>query len=417
VTDAADTASAAPPRIALGLQQNWRQFTLLVLINAFVGGMVGLERTLVPLIGSETFQLASTVAVTSFIISFGVVKAVTNLVSGQLADSWGRKRTLVLGWAVGLPVPFLIMWAPSWQWIVAANVLLGVNQGLAWSMTVIMKIDLVGPRQRGLAVGLNEFAGYLAVGLTAFLTGYLATIYGLRPAPFYLGIGYAAAGLILSALVVRDTRDHVALERTQNPRVETSLSFGEVFLQTSLTNRNLFAASQAGLVNNLNDGMSWGIFPLFFAAAGLGIERIGILKGVYPAIWGSLQVVTGPLSDRWGRKGLIAAGMWVQAAGLFVIAALDGFGWWLLGSVLLGIGTAMVYPCLIAAVSDAASPLWRARALSVYRFWRDLGYAIGALAAGVLAAILGFAWTIAAIGALTFLSGLVVAALMKEQPS
>jgi MFS family permease len=342
---------------------------------------------------------------------------VTNLVSGQLADSWGRKRTLVLGWAVGLPVPFLIMWAPSWQWIVAANVLLGVNQGLAWSMTVIMKIDLVGPRQRGLAVGLNEFAGYLAVGLTAFLTGYLATIYGLRPAPFYLGIGYAAAGLILSALVVRDTRDHVALERTQNPRVETSLSFGEVFLQTSLTNRNLFAASQAGLVNNLNDGMSWGIFPLFFAAAGLGIERIGILKGVYPAIWGSLQVVTGPLSDRWGRKGLIAAGMWVQATGLFVIAALDGFGWWLLGSVLLGIGTAMVYPCLIAAVSDAASPLWRARALSVYRFWRDLGYAIGALAAGVLAAILGFAWTIAAIGALTFLSGLIVAALMKEQPS
>ena len=417
MVDAADTASAARPRIALGLQQNWRQFTLLVLINAFVGGMVGLERTLVPLIGSETFQLASTVAVTSFIISFGVVKAATNLVSGQLADSWGRKRTLVLGWAVGLPVPFLIMWAPSWQWIVAANVLLGVNQGLAWSMTVIMKIDLVGPRQRGLAVGLNEFAGYLAVGLTAFLTGYLATIYGLRPAPFYLGIGYAAAGLILSALVVRDTRDHVALERTQNPRVETSLSFGEVFLQTSLTNRNLFAASQAGLVNNLNDGMSWGIFPLFFAAAGLGIERIGILKGVYPAIWGSLQVVTGPLSDRWGRKGLIAAGMWVQAAGLFVIAALDGFGWWLLGSVLLGIGTAMVYPCLIAAVSDAASPLWRARALSVYRFWRDLGYAIGALAAGVLAAILGFAWTIAAIGALTFLSGLVVAALMKEQPS
>ena len=417
MVDAADTASAARPRIALGLQQNWRQFTLLVLINAFVGGMVGLERTLVPLIGSETFQLASTVAVTSFIISFGVVKAVTNLVSGQLADSWGRKRTLVLGWAVGLPVPFLIMWAPSWQWIVAANVLLGVNQGLAWSMTVIMKIDLVGPRQRGLVVGLNEFAGYLAVGLTAFLTGYLATIYGLRPAPFYLGIGYAAAGLILSALVVRDTRDHVALERTQNPRVETSLSFGEVFLQTSLTNRNLFAASQAGLVNNLNDGMSWGIFPLFFAAAGLGIERIGILKGVYPAIWGSLQVVTAPLSDRWGRKGLIAAGMWVQAAGLFVIAALDGFGWWLLGSVLLGIGTAMVYPCLIAAVSDAASPLWRARALSVYRFWRDLGYAIGALAAGVLAAILGFAWTIAAIGALTFLSGLVVAALMKEQPS
>lgn len=412
---ATDTAAApARRRIALGLRENWQQFTLLILINAFVGGMVGLERTLVPLIGSETFQLASTVAVTSFIISFGVVKAITNLVSGQLADTWGRKKTLVLGWAVGLPVPFLIMWAPTWQWIVAANVLLGVNQGLSWSMTVIMKVDLVGPRQRGLAVGLNEFAGYLAVGLTAFLTGYLATLYGLRPIPFYLGIGYAVAGPLLSVLLVRDTREYVALERSQHPRVETSLSFGEVFLRTSLTDRNLFAASQAGLVNNLNDGMSWGIFPLFFAAAGLSVERIGILKGVYPAIWGILQVVTGPLSDRWGRKGLIAAGMWLQAVGLFIVAARHGFGWWFLGSVLLGVGTAMVYPCLLAAVSDAADPTWRARALSVYRFWRDLGYAIGALTAGLLAAIVGFAWTIAAIGLLTFTSGVVVAVLMKE---
>jgi MFS family permease len=371
---------------------------------------------LVPLIGSETFHLASTVAVTSFIISFGVVKAVTNLVSGQLADTWGRKKTLVLGWAVGLPVPFLIMWAPTWEWIVAANVLLGINQGLCWSMTVIMKVDLVGPRQRGFAVGLNEFAGYLAVGLTAFLTGYLATLYGLRPIPFYLGIGYAAAGLLLSILVVRDTRGHVALERSQHPRLETGLSFGEVFLRTSLTDRNLFAASQAGLVNNLNDGMSWGIFPLFFAAAGLGVERIGILKGVYPAIWGVLQVATGVLSDRWGRKGLIAAGMWVQAAALFIIAGFHGFEWWLLGSILLGIGTAMVYPSLLAAVSDAADPTWRARALSVYRFWRDLGYAIGALTAGLLAALVGFAWTIAVIGLLTFASGVVVAALMQEQP-
>ena len=417
MVDAAGTGEAAARSgIALGLRENWQQFTLLVVINAFVGGMVGLERTLVPLIGSETFQLASTVAVTSFIISFGIVKAVTNLVSGQLADTWGRKKTLVLGWAVGLPVPFLIMWAPTWEWIVAANVLLGINQGLSWSMTVIMKVDLVGPRQRGLAVGLNEFAGYLAVGLTAFLTGYLATLYGLRPIPFYLGIGYAVAGLLLSVLVVRDTREHVALERSQHPGIETSLSFREVFLRTSLTDRNLFAASQAGLVNNLNDGMSWGIFPLFFTAAGLGVERIGILKGVYPAIWGTLQVVTGPLSDRWGRKGLIAAGMWVQAVGLFVVAAFDAFGWWLLGSVLLGVGTAMVYPCLLAAVSDAADPTWRARALSVYRFWRDLGYAIGALTAGLLAAIVGFAWTIAAIGLLTFVSGVVVAALMQEHP-
>jgi len=416
MADDANTASISEPRIALGLRENWQQFALLMLINAFVGGMVGLERTLVPLIGSETFQLASTAAITSFIVTFGIVKAVTNLVSGQLADTWGRKKTLILGWAFGLPVPFLIMWAPAWGWIVAANILLGVNQGLSWSMTVIMKVDLVGPRQRGLAVGLNEFAGYLAVGLTAFLTGYLATLYGLRPVPFYLGIGYAVAGLLLSAALVRDTREHVALERRQDPREENPLSFGDVFLRTSLTDRNLFAASQAGLVNNLNDGMSWGIFPLFFAAAGLGVERIGILKGVYPAIWGILQVVTGPLSDRWGRKGLIAAGMWVQAAGLFTVAGLDGFGWWRLGSVLLGLGTAMVYPCLLAAVSDAADPSWRARALSVYRFWRDLGYAIGALTAGLLAAIVGFAWTIAAIGALTFVSGVVVAGLMQEQP-
>jgi len=416
MVEAAETAPSAPARIRLGLRENWQQFSLLVLINAFVGGMVGLERTLVPLIGSETFQLASTAAVTSFIVSFGIVKAFTNLISGQLADSWGRKKTLVLGWAVGLPVPFLIMWAPAWGWIVAANVLLGINQGLSWSMTVIMKVDLVGPRQRGLAVGLNEFAGYLAVGVTAFLTGYLATIYGLRPVPFYLGIGYAAAGLILSVALVRDTREHVALERRQHPRVESPLSFGDVFMRTSLTDRHLFAASQAGLVNNLNDGMSWGIFPLFFAAARLGVERIGILKGIYPAIWGILQVVTGPLSDRWGRKGLIAAGMWVQAIGLFTVAGFDSFGWWLLGSVLLGLGTAMVYPCLLAAVSDAADPSWRARALSVYRFWRDLGYAIGALTAGLLAAIFGFAWTIAAIGALTFVSGVIVARLMQEQP-
>ena len=391
--------------VTLGLKENWRQFALLVLINAFVGGMVGIERTVVPLIGAEEFGLASTTLVVSFIVSFGVVKALANLVSGQLADAWGRKRVLVLGWLVGLPVPFMIIAAPSWGWIVAANMLLGVNQGLAWSMTVIMKIDLVGPKSRGLAVGLNEFAGYLAVGVTAFLTGYLASRYGLRPAPIYLGIGYAVLGAALSTALVRDTRDHVRLEASSHPRQAAPIGFREVFALTSFRDRSLFAASQAGLVNNLNDGMSWGIFPLFFASFGLGVERIGVLKAIYPATWGILQIATGSLSDRWGRKGLIVAGMWVQAAGLLVTAATGRFEWWLLGSLLLGLGTAMVYPSLIAAVSDASHPTWRARSLSVYRFWRDLGYAIGALSAGLIADRFGLSAAIASIAALTFLSG------------
>jgi len=399
----------------LGLRENWQQFSLLVVINAFVGGMVGLERTVVPLIGAEEFRIASTTIVVSFIVSFGVVKAVANLVSGHFADVYGRKLMLVLGWLVGLPIPFMIGWGPSWSWIVAANALLGINQGFAWSMTVIMKVDLVGPKSRGLAVGLNEFAGYVSVGVTAFLTGYIAQRYGLRPAPFLLGIAYAVLALVLSLLLVRDTRGHVGVEISHAaPAVET-LSFWQIFRRASFGDRNLFAASQAGLVNNLNDGMSWGIFPLFFAAFGLSIERIGILKAIYPAVWGVLQVATGPLSDRWGRKGLIAAGMWVQAAALLLTAATRSFSWWALASVLLGLGTAMVYPTLIAAVSDASHPSWRARSLSVYRFWRDLGYAVGALAAGIMADIFGAAWAIAAIGVLTFASGVVVAAVMEER--
>lgn len=403
--------------VRLGLKENWRQFALLVLINAFVGGMVGIERTVVPLIGSEEFGIASTTIVVSFIVSFGVIKALANLVSGQLADTWGRKRVLVLGWLVGLPVPFMIMWAPSWGWVIAANALLGINQGLTWSMTVIMKVDLVGPKSRGLAVGLNEFAGYLAVGVTAFLTGYLASRYGLRPVPIYLGVGYAVLGAVLSIMLIRDTRDHVRLETAASSQQSAPLSFREIFVLTSFRDRNLFAASQAGLVNNLNDGMSWGIFPLFFASFGLGVERIGVLKAIYPATWGILQIATGPLSDRWGRKGLIVAGMWIQSAGLFLTAATRQYQWWLVGSLLLGLGTAMVYPSLIAAVSDASHPTWRARSLSVYRFWRDLGYAIGALSAGIIADIFGMAWAIGSIAALTFLSGAVVAVLMRERAS
>ena len=399
--------------ISLGLRENWRQFSLLILVNAFVGGMVGLERTVVPLVGSEEFRIASTTIVVSFIVSFGVVKACANLVSGHFADVYGRRHLLILGWLVGLPVPFMIAWGPSWGWIIVANALLGINQGLAWSMTVVMKVDLVGPKSRGLAVGLNEFAGYLSVGTTAFLTGYIAERYGLRPAPFYLGMGYAALGLLCSVVLIRDTREHVALEISRHQQKPETIAFWEVFRRTSFGDCNLFAACQAGLVNNLNDGMSWGILPLFFTSYGLSIERIGVLKAVYPAVWGILQTVTGPLSDRWGRKGLIAAGMVVQAGGLIMTAYTDRFSWWLLASFLLGAGTAMVYPTLIAAVSDASHPSWRARSLSVYRFWRDLGYAIGALCAGVIADVIGMQWAIVTIGLITLASGAVVALTMK----
>ena len=407
-------SSTTTGQVRLGLKENWRQFSLLVLINAFVGGMVGIERTVVPLIGSEQFHIESTTLITSFIVGFGVVKAFANLISGQLADKWGRKRVLVIGWLLGVPVPFLIIAAPRWEWVVAANLLLGLSQGFAWSMTVLMKVDLVGPKDRGLAVGLNEFAGYFAVGFTAFLTGYLASRYGLRPTPIYLGVLYAIAGTVLSLLVVRDTRQHVRVELRTTTHESSPLSFRDVFLLTSIKDRNLFAASQAGLVNNLNDGMSWGIFPLFFTAFGLGVERVGILKAVYPIVWGIGQVVTGALSDRWGRKGLIVAGMWVQAAALFLTAAMKQFQWWLVASLLLGLGTAMVYPTLIAAVSDASHPSWRARSLSVYRFWRDLGYAIGALSAGLIADRFGFAAAIYSIAALTFISGAVAAIAMHN---
>ncbi len=414
---ASDPAAPSAAGVALGLRANWQQFSLLVLINAFVGGMVGLQSTVVPLIGAQEFKIASTTAVLSFIVSFGIIKALANLVSGHFADIYGRKHMLVIGWLIGLPVPFMIGWGPSWGWIVAANALLGINQGFAWSMTVIMKVDLVGPKSRGLAVGLNEFAGYLAVGVTTLLAGYIAQRYALRPQPFYLGIGYAVLGLVLSALLVRDTRHHVGHEISRHHAATAEdISFREVFWRASFKERNLFATSQAGLVNNLNFGMSWGIFPLFFASFGLAVGRIGILNSIYPGVWGVLQTVTGPLSDRWGRKGLIVAGMWVQASGLFLIGAMHSFGWWLGAGALLGLGTAMVYPTLIAAVSDASHPSWRARSLSVYRFWRDLGYAIGALSAGVIADTLGMSSAIEIVAALSLISGAVVAVLMRERP-
>ena len=409
--------------VSLGLSQNLEQFVLLVIVNAFVGGMVGLERTVLPLIAEREFGIASKSAILSFIVSFGLVKAFVNLLTGRFSERVGRKKLLVTGWLFALPVPFMIMWAPSWSVIVLANVLLGINQGLCWSTTVIMKIDLVGPKRRGLAMGLIEFAGYVAAALAAVASGYIASIYGLRPAPFYLGVAFAIAGLLISATLVRDTTEHAREEARRYHKHERHVpSFRDVFALTSYRNPTLFSVNQAGLVNNLNDGMSWGIFPLFFAAYGLSVSQIGTLAATYPAVWGVSQIVTGTLSDRLGRKWLIVSGMWVQAFGIFLMAAaptlVDGrtnnFWWWVVGSVLLGLGTALVYPTLLAAIGDVAHPDWRASAVGVYRLWRDLGYAVGAILAGVVADFLGLTWAIVVIGVITLSSGIVSAVTMSE---
>lgn len=405
-------------KIRLGLKENWQQFTLLVLVNMMVGGMVGLERTVVPLVGTEEFHIKSDVVVFSFIIAFGIVKAFTNLISGVLADKYTRKKVLIWGWLFGLPVPFLLAFAPSWNWILFANVLLGISQGFAWSMTVNMKIDLAGKKNRGLAMGLNEAAGYGAVGLTALITGYLASHYGLRPEPFYIGIAYTLVGLLLSIFVVQDTRKFAQLEARLVSTDESAHkpNLWWVFKETSFKNKNLFSISQAGLINNLNDGMSWGVFPLLFMSMGVGLEGIGWIKAVYPVVWGVGQIVTGPLADKIGRKPLIVWGMFVQVLGHIII----GFEWLepltsgLTGSVLLGIGTAMVYPALLAAVSDTANPNWRASSLGVYRFWRDMGYAIGALMAGIVGNFFGLEWAVHIAGLITLISGIIVWIRMKE---
>ena len=400
--------------VRLGLRENLPQFLLLVLLNAFVGAMVGLERTVLPLLGEQEFGLSSKTAITSFIVSFGVTKAVINLLAARLSDRIGRKPILVAGWVLALPVPFLIIHAPAWWWIDLANVLLGANQAMAWSMTVIMKIDLVGPRRRGLALGLNEFAGYFAVGVMSWLTGYIAGHYALRPQPFYLGIAISAIGLLMSTLVIRETRGHVAVESRSEPGTPESRvpPLSRIFYITSLGNISLFAACQAGLVNNLNDGMSWGLYPLYFAALGLGVQRIGVVKAVYPVCWGLLQIATGPLSDRYGRKGLIAWGMIIQAGGIWLTVLVPVYGIWLVAAAFQGLGTAMVYPTLLAAITDHAHPTWRASSLGVYRFWRDLGYAVGALLSGLVADLVGLEAAIHLVAALTLTSGLVVARLM-----
>ncbi|MEU6975542.1 MULTISPECIES: MFS transporter [unclassified Streptomyces] len=410
-------AASTGGTVRLGLRENRAQFVLLVVVTVAVGALVGLERTTVPLIGTEVFGLTSNLAVFSFIVAFGLTKALTNLAAGALTARFRRRQLLLAGWLAGVPVPFVLAWAPSWWWIVAANVLLGVNQGLTWSMTVNMKIDLVGPARRGLATGLNEAAGYVAVGASALLTGYLATRYGLRPAPELIGVVFIAAGLGLS-LLAKDTGAHLALELARHPAPAgeaAKVSFAGAFARTSWRDRSLRGASQAGLVNNLNDGLTWGVFPLLFADHGLGIAAIGLIKGLYPLLWGFGQIPAGHLADRIGRKPLIVTGMLVQAGGLLVAPALldrpllAG----LLSAVGLGIGTALVYPALIAAVSDRAHPSWRANALGTYRFWRDIGYAAGALLAGVLADAIGLDATVMVAAALTAASGLLAGRWMS----
>jgi len=399
----------------LGLRENLPQFALLVLINAFVGGMVGLERTVLPLIGEREFGLSSKTAITSFIVSFGITKAVLNLIAARLSERVGRKPILIAGWLFALPVPFLLIYAPSWWWIDAANVLLGANQALAWSMTVNMKVDLVGPTRRGLALGLNEFAGYVSVGAVSWATGYIAGHYALRPHPFYLGIVLAVTGLGLSLFFVRETLGHARLEARGHATPPPGATLGHIFYITTIGNASLFAACQAGLVNNLNDGMSWGIYPLFFAGFGLGVEAIGVIKAVYPGVWGMLQIATGPLSDRWGRKGLIAGGMIVQAAGIWLTVMVPTYPAWLTGAALQGLGTAMVYPTLLAAITDHTHPMSRATSLGVYRFWRDLGYAIGALLSGATADFIGLGAAIHLVAVLTFVSGVVVLVVMRTR--
>jgi MFS family permease len=403
------------PSVELGVRRNLAQFSLLVLVNAFVGAMIGMERSILPALAEHEFELAAKTAVLSFIVVFGITKALTNYLAGQLSDRFGRKHVLVGGWLVALPVPFMLMWAPSWSWVLVANVLLGVSQGLTWSTTVIMKIDLAGPKSRGLAMGLNEFAGYLAVAASALATGWLAARYGLRPEPFYLGIAFVAVGLALSALVVRETMGHVARESKLEHAVPVErMTRRAIFRRTTFSDRNLSSVCQAGLVNNLNDGMAWGLFPIMFATAGMSLNQIGTLAAIYPATWGIAQLFTGAWSDHVGRKWLIASGMGIQAVGIVVTIFARGFPGFAAGASLLGVGTAMVYPTLLAAIGDVAHPSWRASSVGVYRLWRDLGYAVGALVAGVTADMLGLsaaAWVVAAV---TFGSGVVVAVRMSE---
>ena len=410
------TTAGTAPRLGLGV--NAAQFTLLVVVNALVGGVLGSERTVLPLLAEQVFHLDKHTSALTYILAFGVAKAATNYFAGTLSDRHGRKPVLVAGWLIALPVPLLLIFADSWAWIVAANVVLGISQGLTWSTTVMMKMDLVGPDRRGLAMGLNEAAGYLGVAGAALATGYIASTHGLRPGPFLLGAAFIAVGLGLSVLTVRETHHHAKTEAAHHVPVhagtQAGLSNRQVFRLTSFRDKSLSSVSQAGMANSLNDGLAWGLFPVLFAAAGLGVDRIGILAAVYPAVWGAGQLVTGPLSDRIGRKPLIVGGMFVQATALSMVAVGNDFGTWLAAVVLLGAGTAMVYPTLLAAIGDVAHPEWRARSVGIYRLWRDGGFAAGALLSGLIADAYGIPAAVAVVAALTALSGIIVAARMRS---
>jgi MFS family permease len=399
--------------IRLGLGANAAQFTLLVAVNALVGGMLGSERTVLPVLADRVFDVPGHTAALTFILAFGATKAITNFFAGTLSDRYGRKPVLIAGWLVAVPIPAMLIFAPSWAWVIAANVLLGVNQGLTWSTTVIMKIDLVGPNRRGLAMGLNEAAGYTAVAATALATGWLAATYGLRPAPFLLAAAYLALALGLSVFWVRETRGHAHHEAAAHDTAET-LTTRQVFTRTSFTEPALSAVSQAGLVNNLNDGLAWGLLPVLFAGRGLTLTQIGVLAALYPGVWGLGQLLTGPASDRYGRKPLIVAGMLTQAAALAAFAVLDTFTGWAIAAVALGVGTALAYPTFLAAIGDVAHPAWRARAVGVYRLWRDGGFALGALLAGAIADLYDIPTAIWVVAALTAASGLYAAVRMYE---
>lgn len=397
--------------IQLGLRENWRQFVLLIIVNAFVGGMVGLERSILPQIAEVEFGIAAKTAILSFIMVFGLVKALTNYFAGTLANRVGRKNLLSIGWLFGLPVPFILMLANDWDWIIAANILLGINQGLAWSSTVVMKIDLVGEKDRGFAMGLNEFAGYLAVALVAFLTGYIASNFGLRPYPFYLGIGMAIIGLILSILFVKDTRHHVAAEHAFSavPRLQ------KVFWETTWKHKNLGSVTQAGLVNNLNDGMAWGIFPILLAGKGFNLEQIGLVTAVYPAVWGVGQLFTGKMADIFSKKKLLFTGMLLQGIALALFFLAQSLQHYIFLSAILGWGTAMVYPTFLATVAENTHPADRAKSIGIFRLWRDLGYAVGALLTGLIADALGIEVSVLVIAALTVFSAVVIWIRMKDK--